>query len=79
MSYIDLYFALVYAILSSCYFKYAQTYSQMFYLSQLYTARKGLDEHVLVAATPRSTPIGAIMSLAFAKRKEHFPGEAIDA
>ncbi len=44
MSYIDLHFALVYAILNSCYFKYAQPYTRMFYLNQLNTARQGHDD-----------------------------------
>ena len=77
-----LFFALVYAILSNCHFRYAQPYTQMFHLSQLHSARRALitvDEHVLVAATPRSIPIGAIMNLAFAKRQDHFWGEVKDA
>jgi hypothetical protein len=36
-------------------------------------------EHVLIAASLQSIPIGAVMSLAFAKRHEHFPGEVVDA
>ena len=38
-----------------------------------------VDELALVAATPRSIPIDAIMILAFAKRQDHFLEEVIDA
>jgi predicted YcjX-like family ATPase len=75
VSYIDLYFARVYAILSSRYFKYAQSITQFFYLNRFHALGKAMitvDELILVAAIRQSNSTGAIMSLAFASGRTIF-------